>query len=161
MAFIAILVASVLLSWNVAQAAVPSIPGFILTWSDDFVGSANSLPSGSNWIIDTGTSYPGGPINWGTGEVQTYTSSPRNLRLDGRGNLLITALKDLKGRWTSARIETKKVDFLCQPGKKMRIQASLELPSARVSIGYWLVTLWECTSNTNFFFCIRHLFEYR
>lgn len=46
-------------------AAVPSISGFTLTWSDDFIGTANSLPNTANWIIDTGTSYPGGPANWG------------------------------------------------------------------------------------------------
>ena len=36
---------------------------------------ANTLPSSANWIIDTGTSYPGGPANWGTGEIQSYTNS--------------------------------------------------------------------------------------
>lgn len=119
------------------QATVPSISGFKLTWSDDFIGSSNSLPSTSNWLVDVGTSYPGGPANWGTGEIQTYTSSSTNLKVDGRGNLVITAVKDSKGKWTSARIETKRADFICQPGKKMRIQASLQLPSVRAAVGYW------------------------
>jgi hypothetical protein len=44
-------------------AAPPTISGFTLTWADDFIGSANSLLSTNNWIIDTGTSYPGGPAN--------------------------------------------------------------------------------------------------
>jgi beta-glucanase (GH16 family) len=122
----------------VIQAAVPTIPGFSLTWSDDFIGSANSLPSTSNWIIDSGTSYPGGPANWGTGEIQVYTSNSRNLRLNGNGILQITALKDSNGGWTSARIETQRSDFLCRPGGRMRIQASLSLPAlGGNAIGYW------------------------
>ncbi|MGH8937749.1 MAG: 1,3-beta-glucanase, partial [Actinomycetes bacterium] len=63
-----------------AIAAVPPTPGgWTLVWSDDFNGTAGTLPSSGNWIIDTGTGYPGGPPNWGTGEVQTYTSSTSNL----------------------------------------------------------------------------------
>ena len=59
-----------------AGAAVPPTPsGWTLVWSDDFTGATNTLPSSANWIIDTGTSYPGGPANWGTGEIQTYTNS--------------------------------------------------------------------------------------
>jgi beta-glucanase (GH16 family) len=120
------------------QAAVPTIPGFSLTWSDDFIGTANSLPNPSNWIVDTGTSYPGGPANWGTGEIQVYTSNSRNIRLNGNGALEITALKDGNGGWTSSRIETRRADFLCRPGGRMRIQASLSLPAVGGNaIGYW------------------------
>jgi hypothetical protein len=119
------------------NAAVPSMSGFRLTWADDFIGGSNSLPNRGSWNIDTGTSYPGGPANWGTGEVQTYTSSPNNLRLDGNGNLVITALKDSRGAWTSARIETARADFMAQPGKKMRILARLKLPAVSQAAGYW------------------------
>src|SRR5262245_57196998 len=67
-----------------ATAAVPAAPsGWTTVWSDDFSGAANTLPSSDNWIVDTGTSYPGGAANWGTGEVQTYTSNTANLRQDG------------------------------------------------------------------------------
>ena len=59
-----------------------------------------TLPSGANWIIDTGTSYPGGPANWGTGEIQVYTNQTRNLSLDGSGNLRITPIRD-GSTWTS------------------------------------------------------------
>ena len=55
---------------------------------------------GDDWIIDKGHSYPGGPGNWGTGEIQEYTDSPENLQLDGDGHLKITALKN-GDNWTS------------------------------------------------------------
>lgn len=112
---------------------------FSVIGGEDFIGGSNSLPNTGNWIIDTGTSYPGGPANWGTGEIQTYTSSSRNLRLDGNGNLLITALKDGGGQWTSARIESQRSDFMAQPGRKMLIQAKINLPnvSGQQAAGYW------------------------
>lgn len=120
------------------QAAVPSIPGFRLTWSDDFNGAANIGPSGE-WIVDTGTSYPGGPPNWGTGEVQTYTNSRDNLRLNGNGELMIIPLRDGSGRWTSARIETRRLDFVAAAGRKMRIQARIKMPAVTgaEALGYW------------------------
>ncbi|ORY61709.1 family 16 glycosyl hydrolase [Pseudomassariella vexata] len=119
------------------RAAVPSIEGFTITWSDDFTGAAGSLPDSANWLVDTGTSYPGGASNWGTGEIQTFTSNPENIQQDGNGVLKITAIKDEAGGWTSARIETQRTDFLAQPGSKMRIQASLNLPQVEQPIGYW------------------------
>jgi hypothetical protein len=43
-----------------ASASVPPTPsGWSLVWSDDFNGSAGTLPSSGNWIIDTGHAYPG------------------------------------------------------------------------------------------------------
>lgn len=124
-----------------ASAGVPSLPGWTLTWSDDFAGPAGSLPNSSNWLIDTGTSYPGGPSNWGTGELQHYTSDSENLSLDGNGTLRITALlkqgAGAGGLWTSARIETVRDDFRCEAGGAMRIEASLSLPELDDGVGYW------------------------
>ncbi|TKX19584.1 putative glycosyl hydrolases family 16 protein [Elsinoe australis] len=119
--------------------AAPSIPGFTLTWADDFNGPANSLPNSANWLIDVGTSYPGGPANWGTGEIQTYTNSPNNIKLTGDGVLQITPLKEASGRWTSARIETQRNNFQAQEGRKMRIQARIIMPQVggQEAIGYW------------------------
>src|SRR5882757_1534929 len=95
-----------------AQASVPPPPaGWTTIWSDDFNGASGSLPSGANWIIDQGHAYPGGPGNWGTGEIQNYTNSPNNLALDGTGNLRITPRRDSAGNWTSGRIETQRADF--------------------------------------------------
>ncbi|MBO8191036.1 family 16 glycosylhydrolase [Streptomyces oryzae] len=107
-------------------------------WRADFDGAAGSLPSGDDWIIDTGHGYPGGPPNWGTGEVRTYTDKPENVQLDGDGHLKITALKS-GDSWTSARIETRRTDFAAPEGGKLRISGSLKLPevSGDGALGYW------------------------
>src|SRR5262245_21744147 len=44
-----------------------------LVFSDDFNGAANTGVNTNNWIYDLGTGYPGGPPNWGTGEVEVMT----------------------------------------------------------------------------------------
>ncbi|KAK0125660.1 hypothetical protein ONS95_000337 [Cadophora gregata] len=121
------------------NAAIPQVPGFNITWSDDFVGTAKSLPNPANWLVTTGTSYPGGAPQFGTGEIQTYTSSPNNLALSGNGTLSITPLRDAAGAWTSARIETQRTDFQAVEGGKMRIQGSVAMPdiTGTEAIGYW------------------------
>lgn len=119
------------------HAVVPSVEGFTLTWSDDFTGSAGALPDSANWLMSTGTSYPGGAANWGTGEIQTYTSDPANVKLSGNGTVQITALKSGTA-WTSARIETQRTDFMAKDGGKLRIQGRLSLPEVTANgIGYW------------------------
>ncbi|BCJ60496.1 endo-1,3-beta-glucanase [Micromonospora endophytica] len=123
-----------------ADAAVPPPPsGWDLVWSDDFTGAAGTLPSASNWIIDTGTSYPGGPPNWGTGETQTYTNSTANVSHDGTGNLRITPLRDSAGRWTSARIETVRSNFKPPSGGVLAIEGRIQLPNVTgaAASGYW------------------------
>jgi hypothetical protein len=123
-----------------ADAALPPTPsGWSLVWSDDFTGAANTLPSSTNWIVDTGTSYPGGPANWGTGEIQTYTNSTANLRRDGSGNLVITPIRASNGSWTSARIETVRTDFKPAPGRVLRIEGRIQMPNVTgaPALGYW------------------------
>ncbi|NLT55524.1 MAG: carbohydrate-binding protein [Actinomycetales bacterium] len=123
-----------------ATAAVPATPtGWNLVWSDDFTGPANSLPSSTDWIIDTGTAYPGGPANWGTGEIQTYTNSTANLARDGGGNLRITPVRDAAGNWTSARIESRRSDFRPPSGGVLRIEGRIQMPNVTGSeaLGYW------------------------
>src|SRR3954447_12904885 len=63
-----------------ADAAVPAPPtGFSTVWSEDFSGPAGSGLNTGDWLYDTGTSYPGGAANWGTGEVERMTSSTANV----------------------------------------------------------------------------------
>jgi hypothetical protein len=123
-----------------ANASVPPTPsGWTLTWSDDFNGAAGSLPSGANWIFDQGHNYPGGPGNWGTGEIQSYTSSTSNIALDGAGNLRITPLRDGAGNWTSARIETQRSNFKPPAGGVLRIEGRIQMPNVtgNAALGYW------------------------
>jgi hypothetical protein len=123
-----------------ARAAVPSTPsGWSLVWADDFNGAANSLPSAGNWIFSTGHNYPGGPANWGTGEIQNYTASTSNVSLDGSGNLRITPIRSASGEWTSARIETRRTDFKPAAGRILRIEGRIQMPNVTgdAALGYW------------------------
>ncbi|GAB3651372.1 carbohydrate-binding protein [Glycomyces tarimensis] len=110
-----------------------------MVWSDEFDGAAGQLPSSDNWRFNIGHAYPGGPDNWGTGEIAYHTDDPANVSLDGNGNLAITALRDGGGNWTSARIETQRTDFRAPEGGTMRIEGRLRLPdvTGEQALGYW------------------------
>lgn len=117
-------------------------PGFANTlFFDNFADlPAGSLPSADRWIIDSGTSYPGGPANWGTGEIQLYTTTPNNLKISSGRTLLLIPQKQGDGSWTSSRIEsTPAHNFACGPGQKLRMEANLRLGNAdpSVSLGIW------------------------
>ncbi|MEV6490246.1 carbohydrate-binding protein [Actinoplanes sp. NPDC051633] len=123
-----------------ADASLPPPPaGWTQVWADDFTGSSGTLPSSANWIIDTGTQYPGGPAQWGTGEIQTYTNSTANLSQDGAGNLRITPIRGGNGQWTSARIETQRTDFKAPAGGVLRIEGRIQMPNVTgaEAAGYW------------------------
>ncbi len=96
-----------------------------LVWSDEFNGPANSAPSSSNWNYDLG----GG--GWGNGEQEIYTNSTQNVFEDGMGHLVIRAIRDSSGNYTSARIRTGRtsnsdtVNLTWQYG---RIEARIKLP---------------------------------
>ncbi|KAK3688772.1 concanavalin A-like lectin/glucanase domain-containing protein [Podospora appendiculata] len=100
-----------------------------LLFGEDFSAyDAGSQPSRTKWKYDLGTSYPGGPAQWGTGEVQTYTSSTANIVITPQRTLQITPVKSSSGKWTSARIEsTAAYDFACRAGGRLRVQASVKL----------------------------------
>ncbi|MHC5905005.1 glycoside hydrolase family 16 protein [Streptomyces sp. S6] len=123
-----------------AGASAPTPPaGWTQVFLDDFNGAAGTGVNTSNWQYSTGTSYPGGPSNWGTGEVETMTNSTANVSLDGSGNLRITPLRDSAGRWTSGRIETTRTDFQPPAGGKLRVEARLQMPNVTgtAAEGYW------------------------
>ena len=120
-----------------AGAAVPGPPpGWTTVFSDDFTGAANSGLDG-NWLYDVGTNYPGGAPNWGTGEVETSSASTANVYHDGAGHLVIKPIRDASGRWTSGRVETRRVDFGAPAGGQLQITASLRQPNPAVGSGYW------------------------
>ncbi|RRR83649.1 glycoside hydrolase family 16 protein, partial [Streptomyces sp. RP5T] len=123
-----------------ADASAPTPPsGWSQVFLDDFNGSAGTGVSTSNWQYATGTSYPGGPANWGTGEVERMTNSTSNVALDGNGNLRITPLRDAAGNWTSGRIETNRTDFQPPSGGKLRVEARIQMPNVTgtAAEGYW------------------------
>jgi uncharacterized protein (TIGR03437 family) len=82
------------------SAGVRAQTGWKLVWSDEFNGAAGSAPNPANWNFDLG----GG--GWGNGEAETYTNSSSNVFQDGNGNLIIRAIKDAQGNYTSARLQT-------------------------------------------------------
>ncbi|MFM9580839.1 glycoside hydrolase family 16 protein [Streptomyces caniscabiei] len=141
-AFLAVATALALATaWaTTAQGAAPTPPaGWTQVFVDDFNGAADTGVSTSNWQYATGTSYPGGPANWGTGEVETMTNSTSNVSLDGNGNLRITPIRDAAGRWTSGRIETNRTDFQPPAGGKLRVESRLQMPNVTgtAAEGYW------------------------
>ncbi|UQU62846.1 family 16 glycosylhydrolase [Couchioplanes caeruleus] len=110
-------------------------------WSDDFDGAAGSRLSAANWMYSRGTGYPGGARQWGTNEIETMTDDVANVHLDGAGHLAIVPLRTGPGagRWTSARVETRRTDFAAPEGGAVRIEASLRMPdvSGPQAAGYW------------------------
>jgi beta-glucanase (GH16 family) len=104
-------------------------------WQDDFNGAAGAAPSTANWLQDTGTSYPGGAAQWGTGEIQSYTTDRANASLDGSGHLKITATRDASGAWHSARLETRRTDFAAPQGGALKVEARIQVPTG--GAGYW------------------------
>jgi hypothetical protein len=112
------------LSTTAFAGSIPTAQGWNLQWGDDFSGPAGSPPSSDNWRIDLGHSYPNGPANWGTNEIESYTADASNLHLDGQGHLLMIPLRDANGQWTSGRIETTRDNFMAPDGGALRITAS-------------------------------------
>ncbi|MFD9792968.1 glycoside hydrolase family 16 protein [Streptomyces sp. NPDC059070] len=123
-----------------AGASVPPPPsGWTTVFADDFDGPAGAGVNTADWQYTTGTSYPGGPAAFGTGEVETMTSSTSNVALDGAGNLRITPRRDSAGNWTSGRVETRRTDFQPPAGGKLRVEARLQMPNVTgaAAKGYW------------------------
>ncbi|SDC56168.1 glycoside hydrolase family 16 protein [Streptomyces prasinopilosus] len=123
-----------------ASASAPAPPsGWNQVFVDDFNGAAGSGVNTSNWRYATGKGYPGGPANWGTGEIETMTSNPENVSLDGNGNLRITPRRDASGNWTSGRVETNRSDFQPPAGGTLRVESRIQVPNVTgaAAKGYW------------------------
>lgn len=114
-----------------------SLPGWKEVWSDDFTGPADSSVNTSNWEFVNGQ----GDNFFGTGEIETTTSSLYNIHLDGHGDLDIIALghgaAGSSGTgWTAARIRTKAL-FGAPAGGEMMVTATLKQPDPAHALGYW------------------------
>ncbi|MFC4946211.1 glycoside hydrolase family 16 protein [Pseudonocardia sp. GCM10023141] len=101
-------------------------------WKDNFNGRAGAPPSAKDWKFEIGTGF-------GTGEIEHTTDDPANIGLDGKGNLAITALRDAGGKWTSARINTKREDFQAPEGGMLKVEGRIRIPdvTGEKALGYW------------------------
>jgi beta-glucanase (GH16 family) len=112
---------------------------WVLVWSDEFNGTGG-VDTG-DWMYDTGTGYPGGPSNWGTGEVEVMSSSTANV-FQSEGSLNIRAIHtgaNPTTGWTSGRIETVRTDFQPPASGMMAVEARIRLPdvTGAAAQGYW------------------------
>ncbi len=116
-----------------------------LQWSDEFNAPAGTYPNAANWTYDLGNSGFGNP------EIENYctpgsntapcVSGKPNAYQDGNGNLVIKAIRDPSGRWTSARLKTQGLKQF-QYG---RIEARMKLS---VGDGIW-PAFWMLGSDIN------------
>jgi hypothetical protein len=121
-----------------SATTVPAPPsGWTTAFSDSFSGASGS-GADSSWTDDIGTQYSGTGCtgNFGTGEVESNTSSTANVSEDGAGHLNITAVKSGTS-WTSGRIETTADNFAAPAGGEMEVTASVKQPNPATGLGYW------------------------
>jgi beta-glucanase (GH16 family) len=118
-----------------SAAAAPA--AWTTVFQDDFNGAAGTGVNPADWLYDTGTGYPGGAGQWGTGEIETPTTSTDNVYQDGQGHLVIKPIRDGAGNWTSGRIESQRTDFGAPAGGQMEMSATLQQPSPQSGLGYW------------------------
>jgi hypothetical protein len=121
-----------------SATTVPAPPaGWTTAYSDSFSGAAGTGVD-SSWTYDTGTQYNGTgcTANYGTGEVESNTSSTANVSEDGSGHLNITAVKSGTS-WTSGRLETTADNFAAPAGGEMEVSASIKQPNPASGLGYW------------------------
>jgi beta-glucanase (GH16 family) len=92
-----------------------SLPGWTLTWADEFNTADGTQPDPSKWNYDIGDGTAQGAPGWGNAELESYTSSPQNVVIQG-GSLVITARKSTDSSlmcsgkvcgYTSGRIHTQ------------------------------------------------------
>src|SRR5436309_709621 len=114
--------------------ALPAVPrsnsNWTLTWSDEFSSADGSAPDPGKWTYDLGGN------GWGNQELETYTSHPRNVKIQ-RGNLVITAQQEKftgadgnERDYTSARLKTQNL-FAQTFG---RFEARIKVPQGQ---GIW------------------------
>jgi len=122
---------------SLTPAVAAADDGWTTVFEDTFDGPSGTGLDQANWLYDTGTGYPGGAGNWGTGEIESATTSTGNVYHDGAGHLVIKPLRDAGGQWTSGRIETQRTDFGAPAGGQMEMSATLMQPNPDHGLGYW------------------------
>jgi beta-glucanase (GH16 family) len=82
-------------------AGAPAGSDFALTFADDCTGAAGTPPNPEYWNVQTG-----GPGAFGGGELETYIDSLSTAAYNGYGNLVLTAMPNGSGGYSSARLNT-------------------------------------------------------
>ncbi|MEX0331707.1 MAG: family 16 glycosylhydrolase [Puniceicoccaceae bacterium] len=126
------LLLALMLSTSALWAQIPE--GYVLLWSDEF--DYTGAPDPTKW------NYRLGAGGWGNNEVQTYTNSPTNSRVED-GKLIIEAHQTIVNgapRYTSARLTTKEK----AQWKYGRIEVRAKLPS---ETGTW-PAIWLLAADT-------------
>jgi len=103
--------------------------GYNLSWNDEFGGDAINLEYWTHELGDSG---------WGNNELQNYTSSSSNSFIED-GKLVIKAIKESDGSYTSARMITKGKKFFTHA----RVDIRATVPTAQ---GIW-PALWMLGEN--------------
>jgi beta-glucanase (GH16 family) len=127
-----------------ADSSVASdLPGWTLTWSDEFDGPDGSAVDPTKWKHDVGGT------GWGNNELEYYTDGTQNAVVQG-GNLVITATTQGASqyscsygtcKYTSARLLTQGL-FSQQYG---RFEARAQMPTGK---GLW-PAIWALGDNIN------------
>lgn len=106
-------------------------PKWKLAWADEFGGSAIDL---TTWTYDLGTGSGG----WGNNELQYYTNSPANARVEG-GCLVLTLAKDSShpgSEYSSARLKTEGL----KSARFGRIEARIRMPAGKGMFpAFWMM----------------------
>jgi beta-glucanase (GH16 family) len=130
-------------SSDATSAEDTSLPGWTLTWSDEFNGPDGSAVDPTKWVHDVGGT------GWGNQELEYYTDGTQNAVVAG-GNLVITATPVGASAYscsygtcsyTSARLKTQGL-FAQAYGL---FEASIQLPAGQ---GLW-PAFWTLGDNIN------------
>jgi beta-glucanase (GH16 family) len=121
-----------------------SVPGWQLTWSDEFNTADGTQPDPAKWTYDIGDGTAQGAPGWGNAELEYYTNRPDNVVIRG-GSLVITAMQSTDASlkcngktcgYTSGRIHTQG-KFSQTYG---RFEARIKIPSGSgVWPAFWMM----------------------
>lgn len=119
---------------SLAAAGGVQAQTWTLQWSDEFNAPAGRYPNPTNWTYDTGNGGFGNPeienyCTPGSNKPPCLATQP-NAYQDGKGHLVITAIRDAAGQWTSARLKTQGL----QQFQYGRVEARMKLPAGD---GFW------------------------
>lgn len=119
-----------------ALTSAATAQSWTLVFDDEFNAASGTLPNPANWSYDSPTAgssnneleiYCG---QAGAGQTGDCSNWQQNAYQDGMGHLVIAAIKQADGQWTSARLLTHP-QFTFTYG---RAEASMELP---LGAGLW------------------------